>query len=361
MTVNVKEFPSQNTALSIIDDVNIQQVSATMQKISQFQTIVQKTLKQNHDFGVIPGTPKPTLLKPGAEKILMLMGLTSEYDIVEKIEDYEKAIFAYTVKCTLYKNNLKITEGFGSCNSKEDKYRWRWVYESELPPGIDKTALKQKAYGDTIKYRIENDDICSQANTILKMAKKRAQIDATLTVAALSEIFTQDLEDMDIQGNPTENTYTPKVDNPGDVIVTFGKHKGKKLSEIPTDYIKWLAEKANNESLRDAARKFLSSENDEAPFDIPDDFPGNDEFPWEEEPPLQTPSKNSTTLDKASDSQMKAIFATAKEMGVTEEDELKAWISTKIKRTITSMKDLTKAEASTVISELNKMKAPAAQ
>ena len=42
-------------------------------------------------------------------------------------------------------------------------------------------------------------------NTVLKMAKKRALIDATLLVASLSDIFTQDLEDMDINGQPTGN------------------------------------------------------------------------------------------------------------------------------------------------------------
>ena len=188
----------------------------------------------------------------------MLMGLTSEYDILEKVEDYEKEIFAYTVKCTLLKGNIKVTEGLGSCNSKEDKYRWRWVYESDLPPGVDKESLKKKVYGNTTKYRIENDDICSQANTILKMAKKRAQIDATLTVAALSEIFTQDIEDMDIQGNQLENTYNPKVDDPADIVLHFGKHKGKKLGDVPEDYIQWLADKANDQWMRDAAKELLS-------------------------------------------------------------------------------------------------------
>jgi len=249
----------QNNALSIIDGVDIQQIAGAMQNIAKFQAIVQKTLKQNHDFGVIPGTPKPTLLKPGAEKILMLLGLTSEYDILEKVEDYEKEIFAYTVKCTLLKGNMKVTEGLGSCNSKEDKYRWRWVYEDDLPPGADKESLKKKTYGNTVKYRVENDDICSQANTILKMAKKRAQVDATLTVAALSEIFTQDIEDMDLSGNPTEATYTQKVDDPADYVVTFGKHRGKRLGDIPTDYVEWLAKNANEESLREYANQVLSN------------------------------------------------------------------------------------------------------
>ena len=71
MVASVQETPK---SLSIIDNVNLQQVQATMQKIAQFQTVVQKTLKKDHDYGIIPGTGnKPTLLKPGAEKILMLM------------------------------------------------------------------------------------------------------------------------------------------------------------------------------------------------------------------------------------------------------------------------------------------------
>jgi len=222
----------QSNALSIIDDVNLQQVSATMQKISQFQAVVQQTLKQNHDFGIVPGTgSKPTLLKPGAEKILMLMGLSSEYEIVENVQDYDKGFFAYTVRCLLTKNGMIITQGLGHCNSKEKKY----------------TSEKQ--------------DLYMLGNTCLKMAKKRAQVDATLTVAALSEIFTQDIEDMDLSGNPTEGSYTQKVDNPGDMVLTFGKHKDKKLKDVPQDYIKWLSEKANNQTLRNAAELFLSKRN----------------------------------------------------------------------------------------------------
>lgn len=154
-------------SLSIIDNVNLQQVSATMQKIAQFQAVVQKTLKKDHDYGVIPGTgSKPTLLKPGAEKILMLMGLTSEYEVIEKVQDYDRGFFAFTVKCTLSKSDIKVTEGVGHANTREKRYV---------------SGRQQDAY--------------TLANTVLKMAKKRAQVDAVLTVASLSEIFTQDLED----------------------------------------------------------------------------------------------------------------------------------------------------------------------
>lgn len=37
------------------------------------------------------------------------------------------------------------------------------------------------------------------------------------------------------------------------VIVTFGRHKGKSIEDIPSDYLKWLAENADNDSIATAA------------------------------------------------------------------------------------------------------------
>lgn len=171
----VKELqPPDNLSLSIIDNVSIQQVQSTMHKISQFQKVVQQTLRQNHDYGIIPGSDKATLLKPGAEKILMMMGLRSEFEIVDSTRDFNEGFFQYQVRCKLYKGDVLITEGLGACNTKEKKYR--------------------------------NQDPFTLDNTVLKMAKKRALIDATLLVASLSDIFTQDLEDMDLEGNEVTNT-----------------------------------------------------------------------------------------------------------------------------------------------------------
>jgi len=118
-----------------------------------------------------------------------------------------------------------ITQGLGHCNSRERKY----------------TSDRQ--------------DIYMLGNTCLKMAKKRAQVDAALTIAALSEVFTQDLEDMDITGQRTESSYVPDVDNPADVVLTFGKHRGEKLGDIPTGYVRWLANNAKDDWLREAAEK----------------------------------------------------------------------------------------------------------
>jgi len=216
MAENALQNQNQVNSLSIIDSVDLGEVKTTLSKINQFQMVIQNTLKKDHDYGIIPGTPKPTLFKPGAEKILMLFGVTSEYEVIEKVQDYENGFFAFTVKCLIYKNGIKITEGVGHCNTREPKY-----YKK-------KDGTLQDPYG--------------YANTVLKMAKKRAQVDATLTLASLSEVFTQDIEDMQ-EFAQTEQVETMTAQDAAAIKLTFGKHKGKTLKEIyktHPDYLQWL-------------------------------------------------------------------------------------------------------------------------
>lgn len=260
----------QVSALSIIDQVDINGIQKTMQKITQLQAVVQATLKKDHDYGIIPGTNKPTLLKPGAEKILMMFGLTSEYQFLDRTENFEKGFFAYTLKCTISKGGQKITEGVGQANTMEGKYRYRWVSEKDIPEGMTKETLQFKTfsgqYGDYTKYKVENDDPYTLANTVLKMAKKRAQVDAVLTVASLSEVFTQDLEDMRdfLQSEQMDNMSEKDAKN---IRLSFGKNKGKTLGEVLANdrsYIEWLSANAKDEVMRKAAFELLNEKDNEA-------------------------------------------------------------------------------------------------
>jgi hypothetical protein len=70
----------------------------------------------------------------------------------------------------------------------EKKYRYR----KEYCANGTKTDSSGKKYNN-----VENEDIADVYNTVLKMAKKRAQIDATLTVTGAADMFTQDLIDDD--------------------------------------------------------------------------------------------------------------------------------------------------------------------
>lgn len=228
------------TALSIIDTVEIDSIANTMAKIQQMQGVVQKTLKKGHDFGEVPGTSKPTLLKPGGEKICMLFGLNPEYEFLQTTEDYDKEFFSYNIRCTLFRNGQPVAQGVGSCNSKEKKYRF--INVDKIPEnyvGIQEEFTDK--YG-RVKYKINNSDICSLVNTILKMAKKRAFIDAVLQVASLSEVFTQDIEDMgDFIQQEQDATLT--IEQAKNIKINFGKYKGTTLIELvhsDGNYCDWL-------------------------------------------------------------------------------------------------------------------------
>lgn len=231
-------------ALSIIETVDIDNISTTMNKIAQMQAVVQKTLKQGHDFGEVPGTSKPTLLKPGGEKICMLFGLNPEYEFLQVTEDYDKEFFSYNIRCTLFRNGQPVAQGVGSCNSKEKKYRF--INVDTIPENyMGASESFTDKYGRT-KYKINNPDICSLVNTILKMAKKRAFIDAVLQVASLSEVFTQDLEDMgDLIQQENENS-TMTLEQATAIKLSFGKYKGLTLGELvkqDPQYCDWLYSK----------------------------------------------------------------------------------------------------------------------
>lgn len=175
-----------------------------LQAVRDFQNLAHELLVNGSDYGVIPGTDKPTLLKPGAEKIAKLLGLADNYEILDKVEDWDRPLFRYVIRCHLIsvRSGVTVSTGLGECNSYESRYRWRWVFESELPAGVDKATLVTKQFrrkngnGTFMKYRMENEDIYSQVNTIMKMAAKRALVSAALSAGRLSEVFTQDMEDV---------------------------------------------------------------------------------------------------------------------------------------------------------------------
>ena len=257
-----KELVMQNQALSLIDSVDIAAITGTMQKIATFQAVIQKNLKENHDFGVIAGTgSKPTLLKPGGEKICMMFGLNPEYEFLEKTENYNDGFFAYNIKCTLYRNGSPVSQGVGNCNSMEKKYRY--INSDTIPEGVDPTAVEKitTKWGQ-VKYKVPNPHIADLVNTILKMAKKRAFIDAVLQVASLSDVFTQDLEDIRefMQSEHVENLTLDQAKN---MKITFGQFKGKTLQEaqeVKPDYIDWLHKNTKDAAIKKACEMLLNED-----------------------------------------------------------------------------------------------------
>jgi len=140
-------------------------VSAPAVPINDIEAVVAKYLKAGRDYDRLPNTSKPTLLKSGAEILAGVFGFRTTAKVINRIENYEKQFVLYEVCVTVVdKEGNIVAEGLGSCNSRERKY-----FKS---------------------------DFATILNTVLKIAKKRAYVDAVLTATHASKVFTQDIEDI---------------------------------------------------------------------------------------------------------------------------------------------------------------------
>lgn len=134
------------------------------------------------DYGIIPGTTKKTLFKPGAEKILRLFNLGVRVRQVDKEIDRHAnfALFTYRAEVYSLRGGTVVAECEGSTNSQELKYRERTVWKTN-----------NKGVRESVK---EETPICDVLNTLMKMAQKRAMIGATILATAASDYFDHDIE-----------------------------------------------------------------------------------------------------------------------------------------------------------------------
>lgn len=169
-----------------------------LDKIVSYRKVIQSHLVMNLDYGKsFASQPKPSLFKAGAEKIVGMLKLSKKIEVISKTEDFDKPLFVYTVRCTLYKGDRSI-EGVGSANSKEKKFQRNEVFDYRTKSYRSATEEEKVEYTYSI------------TNTILKMASKRALVDAVLNIGCLSEVFTQDLEDYDNNKSYNKNSNNNK-------------------------------------------------------------------------------------------------------------------------------------------------------
>lgn len=168
------------------------------QRVNLVQEVMRGIMKKDTHYGTIPGTPKPTLYKPGAEVLCVTFRVAQEY----KIEDLSTADIArFRVTCVgrHQTTGIVLGEGVGECSSGEEKYKWRSAVcteEFDLTPENMRRLKFAKYKGNIEKKTQVRTEAADLSNTVLKMACKRAMIAMTLNVTAASDIFTQDIEDL---------------------------------------------------------------------------------------------------------------------------------------------------------------------
>ena len=165
--------------------------------------IMQRVMVREVHYGTIPGTQKPTLLKPGADMLLSAFHIAAE-PIIEDLSTLHEIRYRVRVRGTAMGSGNLIGVGIGECSSGEEKYKWKKCGQRQYdatPDNMRREKWKNSRNGEYCEKQIRTEP-ADLANTILKMAKKRAQVDLTLTALAVGDLFSNDTP-------PPSNTPAP--------------------------------------------------------------------------------------------------------------------------------------------------------
>lgn len=198
MSNEVIEMPRRESAGLVASETHRFSVSEIRQRVNLIQEVLQHIMKKDTHYGVIPGTQKPTLYKPGAEQLCVTFRIAQEYKI-EDLSTADTARFRVTCIGRHQTTGIVLGEGLGECSSGEEKYKWRGAIcaeEFDLTPEHMRRLKFSKYKGNVEKKTQVRTEAADLSNTVLKMACKRAMIAMTLNVTAASDIFTQDIEDL---------------------------------------------------------------------------------------------------------------------------------------------------------------------
>ena len=215
---------SQRTpAPAVTPQVTAEQLA---RRLAVIEEAMRTTMKDGVDYGRVPGTDKPALFKPGAEKLSVLFGLDVQprNELVWGPGEHLTVISRATVHHAPTVTRLGYGEGI--CSSRESKYAYRsagvkcpecgketvrksrprpdgtggkgWYCWAKPEKGSDGCGAQfpddddPRLVGQNVG-RVENPELPDTWNTVDKMAKKRAYVDAVLSVTSASAIFTQDI------------------------------------------------------------------------------------------------------------------------------------------------------------------------
>lgn len=156
-----------------------QEIDRVKNNLQLLDALYEECFTEGVDYDTIPGTSKPTILKPGTEKILKVMRMAPAIEIADRVEDWENGFFFYRAKVTAVSlvTGEVCGDGIGSCNSKERRF---------------------------VKASVKGQDTFTSANAVMKQAVIRAQRDCALRVGMASGRFTQDMEDDILLATPAQ-------------------------------------------------------------------------------------------------------------------------------------------------------------
>lgn len=189
------------------------------QNLEFVRQVMSREMREGQDYGKIPGTgDKPTLLQPGAQKLLLTFNLTEQVK-KEALREYPNLHREYEFIVCVKAQNGKEWDGVGTCSTLEAKYRYRkgerlcpkcgkpsiiqgkkefgggWICFTKKGGCGEKFAFDDTSITGQHVGRTEHDNPPDYWNTVRKMAFKRALVSAAINATNTSELWTQDLDD----------------------------------------------------------------------------------------------------------------------------------------------------------------------
>jgi hypothetical protein len=167
---------------------------------------IRSSLVEGRDFGsiIIKGRrSKASLFKPGAEKITAMLGLVCRFPNLEK---YETAVL----------EGVQLDQIIIRCNLVNQ-------IGEVIGEGVGARSIESQDHGDI--------------NKALKMSCKSAMIDATLRCAGISEVFTQDIEDMHVESANSDERPEQKAEHEGGNMsqTPFERPRAQSEEELATE------------------------------------------------------------------------------------------------------------------------------
>lgn len=230
--VSREVIPAPVPALAVTPQVKAVEL---VERLNVIRDAMDNAMQEDVDYGRIPGTDKPALLKPGAEKL----GVLFQLDIQPETRKTWGPGDHLTVECTATvfhaPTGSRLGRGEGLCTTREKKYARRRA--DRVCPQCGQAAIikgKQEYGGGWVCFRkkggcgakwsdgaqeiesqqtgeVDNPELPDLWNTVIKMAEKRARVDAVLAVTGASALFTQDEDQAPApqEAAPVEATPAP--------------------------------------------------------------------------------------------------------------------------------------------------------
>jgi hypothetical protein len=244
-TVEPTAAPAQTMAVARREQMEVGKaltVEELHQRLEFVRQVMRNEMREGTDYGKIPGTgDKPSLLQPGAQKLLMTFNLRAQVlrEVLREIphrtvaghREYE---FTLRIFPSGGDPETQGTDGVGTCSTFESKYRYRKA--ERKCPSCGKPAIiagKEEYGGGFLCWKkksgcgakfesddgritgqpaddVENEDPADQWNTVRKMGFKRALVAGVINYTNTSELWTQDVEDMAGNQPPQHHKAPPQ-------------------------------------------------------------------------------------------------------------------------------------------------------